>query len=265
MKETTLSLDGGALTYLTAGEGPLVVFAHALGPLAWGGADGLASLARSCAVAVPVWEGTSLSVESRLALAWFEPLVRAAGVDRAVLCAWSMAAPTAIHFAARRPACLSQLVLVDAAGLGPGLPALRWSDLPHLAFTRLLGRPTRGFVRAMWRGWVHREDLDTRPLEEATYRFFRSEPNAYTGPIDDDEEEDALIDQLSTIEVPTLVMAGRHSEVLGPRTAKMAAGLLPRGELLVFEESSHALQLEEPARFREALAEFVDAGTVPGR
>ena len=172
-----------------------------------------------------------------------------------------MAGPAAIHFAAARPRCLSHLILVDVAGLGPGLPQLKWRDVPHLALTRLLGHPTRGFVRAMWKNWVHRRDLDTKALEDATYRFFRDESRAPEGPSDDDEDAGTLLDVLPSVEVPTLVLSGRHSTVLGPRYGRAAAALLPHGGHIVFEESSHALQLEEGDRFQDALAAFVTAGS----
>jgi pimeloyl-ACP methyl ester carboxylesterase len=256
MKERTLTLDEGALAYVHGGKGPLVVLTHALGPLAWGTLD---QLMDSCSVAVPVWERCSINIRARLAMEWFEPLVRDLGFAHATLCSWSMAGPTAIEYAAERPAALTRLILVDVAGLGSDLPPLRPGDLPQLFLTRLLGRPTRGFVRAMWRGWVHRKDLHTAPLIEATYRFFRDEPGALMGPPDDDDEDgESLSDLLAAIDVPTLVLAGRHSHVLGPESGQMAAGKLPRGKMIVFEHSSHTLQLEEPSKFQEVVASFVN-------
>jgi len=256
--ERTLPLEEGALTYARGGTGPLVVFSHALGPLAWGALD---RLMRSCTVAVPDWERSSTAPADTMGeLGWLEALAGSLGFDRVALCVWSMAGPAAVHYAATRPACLSHLVLVDVVGLGPGLPPLRWRDLPHVALTRLRGHPTRGLVRAMWRNWVRRRDrVDTRPLVEATYRFFRDESRAPADPTDDDDTE-TVIDLLPDIAVPTLVLSGRHSTVLGPRFGRAAAALLPRGRHVVFEKSAHALQLEEPDRFQAELAAFVAGG-----
>ncbi|MGE0480020.1 MAG: alpha/beta fold hydrolase [Phycisphaerae bacterium] len=255
MTERRVALESGALTYLHGGEGPLVVLTHALGPVAWGTLDRLVG---SCSVAVPVWERSSISVKSRIELEWFEALIRDVRLEHAALCAWSMAGPTAIEYAAEAPAPLSRLILVDVAGLKDGLPPLQLRDLPHLLLTRLLGRPTRGFVRCMWRGWVHRRDLDTAPLIEATYRFFRCTPGALMSPPDDDDANgESLSDLLASIDVPTLVLAGRYSTVLGPEQGEITARKLPRGKLIVFEHSSHTLQLEEPEKFQEAIAAFV--------
>lgn len=253
----SLSLDRGELVYLAAGSGPLVVLTHALGPLAW---RETARLAATCTVAIPDWEASTLDRKAQVTLEWFEPLARELGHERGTLGAWSMSGPGAIFFASEGPAALERLILVDVAGLGDGFPSLSWRDLPHFLAMRLLGRPTRGFVRMLWRNWVWRDDLDTSELEEATLRFFLANRDAYgmPGSDDDDEDEDeTLIEELDSITVPTLVLAGRHSEVLGPKQGRTAVEHLPHGELVVFEESGHSLQLEEPEKFQDVVARFV--------
>lgn len=257
MNDESLDLGNGTLAYARGGDGPLVVFSHALGPLAWGS---LERVMGSCTVAVLDWERSTVPARTMGELGWFEALCAATGFERAALCAWSMAGPAAICFAAERPACLSHLVLVDVAGLGSDLPPLRLRELPHLLVTKFLGHPSRGLVRAMWRNWVRRRDVvDVTPLEEATYRFFRDTAKDLEDPTDDDEEDDELIAELPDVRVPTLVMSGRYSTVLGPRHGRTAAALLPHAEHVVFEESSHSLQLEEAAKFEEALVAFVTA------
>jgi pimeloyl-ACP methyl ester carboxylesterase len=256
MNQARLELDGESVVFRHGGRGPLLVLNHALGPLAWGP---LERLQRSCTVAIPDWERSTLPEDERFVGDWIDAVARELGFEEAALAAWSMAGPAAVLFAAGG-APLTHLVLVDVAGLGPVLPPLRLRDIPQLLLTRLLGRPTRAFVRIMWRDWVHDPTrLDTAELEEATYRFFRDreEPS----PPDDEDEDDAddaeLEEVLERIEVPTLVLAGRHSSVLGPEAGRAAAERLPAGRLVVFEDSSHALQLEEPETFERVLADFL--------
>jgi pimeloyl-ACP methyl ester carboxylesterase len=142
MKGESLALEYGSLAYLRGGKGPLVVFSHALGPLAWGALDRLMG---SCTVAVPMWDRSTVPARTMGELGWFGAL-----------------------------------------------------------------------------------------------------PN---------------------VRVPTLVLSGRYSSVMGPRYGRTAAALLPRGKHIVFEESSHALQLEEADEFQDALAAFVtgDAAVDGGR
>ena len=49
----------------------------------------------------------------------------------------------------------------------------------------------------------------------------------------------------------------RRRAVASSAIGRAVADALPRGTLVVFEESSHALPLEEPDRFQDAVAAFV--------
>lgn len=267
MDECELELGGGALPVLRTGDGPLVVCTHAFGPAAWGRLDRLAS---SFTVAVPIWQRATLDFQTSVTMRWFDPLLDLLGHERAALCAWSMAGPGAIAFAADSPSRLSHLVLVDVAGLAETAPRLRWRDLPHAILSAITRRPTRGFVRGLCRTWVHRRDLDTSALEEAAFAFFRSTPDALGAPgggDDHDEDEDAdddedvfdgLADELAEIEVPTLVVVGRHSTVLGPEHGASAAAAVKNGSLVVLDGSGHAPQLEEPDAFQDAILAFLE-------
>jgi pimeloyl-ACP methyl ester carboxylesterase len=62
---------------------------------------------------------------------------------------------------------------------------------------------------------------------------------------------------LEQIAVPTLVLAGRHSLVMGPDAAWRVAGRLQQATVEVFEQSAHALALEEAEKFQNVVAEFV--------
>jgi len=64
---------------------------------------------------------------------------------------------------------------------------------------------------------------------------------------------------MEQVRVPTLVLAGRYSLVLGPEAGARAVERLPEGRLVIFERSAHAIALEEPERFQEEMAAFVNA------
>ncbi|MDX1479157.1 MAG: alpha/beta hydrolase [Saprospiraceae bacterium] len=247
--------DNGGLRVALGGRGPLIIFNHALGPLAWGD---LSRLEADFTVAIPDWVASDYDHAARAALDWFGVLCSELGVTQAALCVWSMAGPAGIRFAARQPDNLSHLVLVDVAGLSDALPPLEWKDVPHLVMSRLRGYPTRGMVRAMWRSWVL-PGLQTSELEEATYQFFRGQRKQRPGP--QGTEEPPLLDALSLISVPVLVLGGRHSAVLGPVLARSVSGHLDRADVVIFERSSHALQLEEPEKFQQVMASWLDRVT----
>ena len=54
-------------------------------------------------------------------------------------------------------------------------------------------------------------------------------------------------------------MAGRYSNVMGQTIAQATAYALQQAEVIIFEQSSHALQLEEPKKFQDSIAAFVNS------
>jgi len=65
-----------------------------------------------------------------------------------------------------------------------------------------------------------------------------------------------ILDRLGAIEVPVLLISGRHDEVAPPVVDELYQGLRDASWLL-FEESSHMPHLEEPERFLDAVSTFL--------
>ena len=63
--------------------------------------------------------------------------------------------------------------------------------------------------------------------------------------------------RLGEIDVPTLLLSGRHDEVT-PATVERVHARLPRSEWLVLEESSHMAQAEQPEETLAAIRRFLD-------
>jgi proline iminopeptidase len=63
--------------------------------------------------------------------------------------------------------------------------------------------------------------------------------------------------ELPRIAAPTLVLAGRHDWICPPEFSKEIASLIPRSELLIFEESSHSIRSDEPQAFIDAIKGFI--------
>ena len=66
----------------------------------------------------------------------------------------------------------------------------------------------------------------------------------------------SVIDHLEDIEVPTLVLSGRHDEAT-PVTVQPYFDRIHDVRWEIFENSSHVPHLEEPERFREVLLGFL--------
>lgn len=66
----------------------------------------------------------------------------------------------------------------------------------------------------------------------------------------------SVVDCLADIDVPTLVLTGRHDEIT-PATIRPLLDLIPDVRWELFEESSHVPHLEEPERFRQTVTDFL--------
>jgi len=71
-------------------------------------------------------------------------------------------------------------------------------------------------------------------------------------------EQDFRAD-LPGITIPTLVIAGLHSQLYRVTAIEWVATQVPQARLLKFSRSGHAPHMEEPERFNRMLSEFVDS------
>lgn len=147
-------------------------------------------------------------------------VLQACGLERPCLMAYSMAVPVAIAFAARCPEALSGLILGDYPAQASRLPP-EWVDRAVATLARLSDRHV---MEAM-----QRESADVD-----------------------------LWDQLPAIGCPVLVLRGR---LPGARLSAADAGryqtLLPRGRILTFPNSDHALWEPDPNQFYTAIKTFM--------
>lgn len=99
---------------------------------------------------------------------------------------------------------------------------------------------------------------------EEEFQPIRETVTMYAGPNQSDElSTHDLRDQLPAIEVPSLIIVGRHDVILSPRWSQELHHGLPRSELAILERSGHFGHLEEPERFTTTVARFV-TGSSPG-
>lgn len=68
----------------------------------------------------------------------------------------------------------------------------------------------------------------------------------------------SVIPCLADIDVPTLILSGRHDEAT-PVTVQPFQDLIPDARWVIFEESSHLPHLEEPGFFRDVLAGYLSS------
>lgn len=240
------------VSFACDGRGPAIVLSHGFGPRCWGWP--LERLSRDCTVvAMGRFEPASPTVPYTSATDVILAVARHLNLPRFTLCPWSMAGPAAIAYAAGQPPELEKLLLVDVAGLGgPLVERIKQAQSPQRRLT------PEEWAKRRAAGWVHKPG-PVRDLVEALDLEGLTRPNGFQRTMQANRQvaQTPPPMELEKVAVPTLVLAGRHSEVMGPDAAQRAAQRLPDGEVVIFEQSAHALALEEPARFQDVVAEFV--------
>jgi proline iminopeptidase len=71
--------------------------------------------------------------------------------------------------------------------------------------------------------------------------------------------------RLSEIEVPTLILAGRHDWITPLKFAQELADNLQNVRLIIFEEAGHSINSDQPEKFRAVTREFLSGPPVEGR
>jgi proline iminopeptidase len=66
-------------------------------------------------------------------------------------------------------------------------------------------------------------------------------------------------DRLTELGMPTLVIWGRHDHIFPVRHAEAAKDKLPNGRVVIFDDSGHTPQMEEPERFNRLVLDFLGA------
>ncbi len=202
-------------------------------------------------------------------------------LDRVALVGHSQGGHACLRFAARHPEKTSRLVLADA---GPDIPSTGGGGAPP-ASLRLLAPD---FDRVEDYDAIlaeiyplldakHRASLAEHSLQPTAKggfspkldpRFLRgkSQRRAKTRVKFDREawvvkENERIWHYLERITCPTLVLYGEHSPLLAAETVRrMVDEVLVDSRAVVIRGAGHALMLDQPAAFREALRAFLSAG-----
>jgi pimeloyl-ACP methyl ester carboxylesterase len=275
VEEHKVEIDGLTIRYLAAGEGPPMVLLHGAGDNALDWRWVMPSLAATHRVYAPDLPGSPDSARpaADYSPAFFGRFVAgfldALGIERAAMVGNSLGGLVALRVALSEPARVRALVLVDGAGLGrevnpaftsvnvPGLgeAAMPFWRTPIGAHQRAWGRTALLFAhppRSVPREWLAEQRRLARSpgYLEAHLSVLR----ALVRPLG---QREVLVDRLSLLEMPTLVVWGERDRVFPESHAREAAGSLREGSLAVIPGCGHMPHVECPERFLAALDGFL--------
>jgi 4,5:9,10-diseco-3-hydroxy-5,9,17-trioxoandrosta-1(10),2-diene-4-oate hydrolase len=193
----------------------------------------------------------------------------ALGIERAAFVGNSLGGLIALRLALSEPARVTALVLVDSAGLGRAVnPAFTSVNVPGLgkaaipfwrtsvgAYQRAWGRTALLFAHPP--GSVPREWLAEQCRLARSPGYLEAHLTALRALVSPLGQREVLVDRLSSLEIPTLVVWGERDRVFPDSQARGAVDRLPKGSLALIPDCGHMPHVECPDRFLAALEGFL--------
>jgi pimeloyl-ACP methyl ester carboxylesterase len=281
----TLTVDGLNLHYFRGGNGTPLVLVHGLGSSAavefYYNLEALAAHHRVIAIDLPGFGQSDKPVVEYtidLFVKAVSDLMACEGVTRAAVMGVSMGGRVALGLALTAPEQVERLILVDALGVGPPRRVLAYrilltrglGELTLTGTARALRRMNPATIRRLW-GWYlnrpGRVDSIWSNQRIADHGVLLSKPEyraAYLSALRSIAGMRSLRDgvvvesRLAELQMPTLLVWGRHDHIFPPSHAESALKRLPNGRAEIFEDSGHTPQMEEPDRFNRLVLDFLE-------
>lgn len=275
-----VTVDGHAIQYVVAGDGPPLVLLHGgiidAGPVSWG--EVIEPLAETFTVYAPDMLGygdsdvpdVDYTIDRHVeTMAGF---CAELGLAEPSVCGLSLGGAVGLGLALDTELSVDRLVLTSCFGLGTGLPrgtlSYVLSRLPVLNRVAVaLFRRSRGFTKASLGGIVHDVDSLSEDCVDAVWEYAKK-PNACVAFRDFRKHEVTrdgyatnFYPRLDALTVPTLFVHGRHDEVVPVELAERAAERAPNARLTVLEDCAHWPPREAPDRVVDLVTEFCDEPT----
>lgn len=191
--------------------------------------------------------------------------VDAIGLPRFAVVGNSMGGTLAIMGALDRPARVTKVVVLDAAGLTPKLPGrTARMYLPFLlpCFVRAPGSKSvrRLLTKAVFHDPRFADDDWVDAIVSAWRPRDRRKAFMATGFALRRGDASVAAD-LSRIEVPTLVLSGRYDVQFPWKSAEEAATQIPTSDFAAIEDAGHFPMVEKPRETAQRISEFLDSSS----
>ncbi len=174
-------------------------------------------------------------------------------VQRPVLVGHSLGGLAALTVAMQRPQVLTGLIVVGAGA--------RLRVMPEI-FERLRGRYQHA-VELIERLAFLPQTAPAIRLK-ATVPWSEANPEVVYCDFAACNEFDATR-WVGNVDIPTLVVVGRHDQLAPLRLSEQLHAALPHSNLAIIEDAGHMVMLEQPRRFNAAIDAFVDRLALPRR
>jgi non-heme chloroperoxidase len=252
-----------ALYYEDVGDGPPIVFVHGFG------------------MSHSVWENQVLELSKSFRCITFDlrghgasdkpsdgytieqnardvyALIKSLHLNKTIIVGWSLGVAIAIHFAKLYSNVLSKAVLVGGTPCWGRLADFEHghtqSDIDSWLDEIIQNRPlwTGGFVENLFYN-----DVDAMTSTWLFSQAMRVPLHAVAKTIEDSRWAD-LRPYLPAFDCPVLLLHGQHDALDSVEAAQYMQREIQDARLVVFEDSGHAVFLEERAKFNKELRKFI--------
>jgi 3-oxoadipate enol-lactonase len=251
----------GAVNAAETGQGPPLVLLHSLLSDRASFDAVVSPLARAFQVIVPELPGfgRSRAVDGGLAAVadrMAELVTEAAG--SAVVLGNGYGGFVALQMAIRHPAVASRLILADSGAA--------FSEAGREAFRTMAAVSGAKGLAAIADVAMNRlfapEFQDAHPalMDERRAAFLRTDPEIFRAACEALASLD-LRGELSKVTVPVLVLVGEQDQATPPAMSHELAAGLPDAQLKIIPGCAHVPQLQAPALFLAAIADFLNAAS----
>lgn len=243
--------------YFTGGQGDPLVVIHGGGGGAEGWLQSAAELSRHYRVYVPDLPGfgDSQPMDGNYGISEFveflEGFIHSLGLKRFHLVGHSIGGGIALHYALNFPHKIGKLVLVSSMCLGKEI-ALWVRILSSSTFFRSLGVAAVAVLKAI--KWL--VNLVYAPLKFVN-PLPRAKVNLGSSMATLQKQTTVLVNQLSKLMIPTLLVWGANDSIIPVSQAYAAARLIPDCQLKVFEDCGHSVYRQKVKEFSHLLTDFL--------
>ncbi len=272
----TLDIDGVPVHFHEAGAGELLLMLHSWGPAPGTSAwvtmrDVFLSLAethRCVMMDMPNFGltgpvRTDNSPVHHVIADTLVALMDSLDIESARIVAPSMGGSSALVLATEHPERVDALVIGDCHP--PGQPTYVLANNPSEAFRVMrdyLDEPSRRNLSRWLSCLVYTPELVSDELVDQVERLRQAKPDhldAYLHVSASGSPYIADNERLRTIEVPTLIIHGRHDRVVPVEQAMLLAAYIPRSEVVIVSGAGHWVPYEKPKEYASHVLRFLNA------